>query len=217
MFPVCRKYPPILLSGRTLHHVTLLNQGSICSLFSLLGHVPVKLSIPYRFLCTKTWIQMLTGSWPEMRDLRRRQTKPKWWIGFVRSTSIQITWRFVAERKFWEILTQNFWVEPNFRKNSAFKIEIFNLEKTILMLVILSNLPYCSHRGSFLPIWSFWLFWNWCWWWALFVFSDIFESDHQTVSIRTIEILKNNLTFSLRLWSSWWCSTLCSAWCSKAK
>ena len=148
----------------------------------------MKLSIPYRFLCTKTWIQMLTGSWPEMRDLRRRQTKPKWWIGFVRSTSIQITWRFVAEINFEKFWLKIFESNQIFEKNQIF-VKIFRK--------ILSNLPYCSHRGSFLPIWYFWLFWNWCWWWTLFVFSDIFESDHQTVSIRTIEILKNHLTFEI--------------------
>ena len=98
--------------------------------------------------------------------------------------------------KFWH---ENF--EPNqiFVKTRLSKSKCSILKKTILMLlilIILSNLPNCSHRGCFLPIWSFWyLFWNWCWWWTLFVFSDIFESDHQTVSIRTIEILKNHLTF----------------------
>ena len=58
----------------------------------------------------------------------------------------------------------------------------------------LGYLPNCSHRSRFLPIWSFWLFWYWGRWWTLFVFSYIFESDHQTVSIWTIEILKNHFT-----------------------
>ena len=114
-------------------------------------------------------------------DLRRRQTEPEWGIGFVRSNSIQITRRFVAEI--------NFEMRKNFE-------EIFWWNS------ILSNLPHCSHCGSFLPIWSFWLFWNWCWWWTFFVFLHIFESDHQTVSIRTIEILKKHLTF-LKLCSAY--------------
>ena len=129
-------------------------------------------------------------------DLRRRQTKPKWWICFVRSNSIQITRRFVAEINF---EMRKFRADFIFMKT---RLSIGSIPKKYWRYLIKSNLPYCSHRGSFLPIWYFWLFWNWCWWWTFFVLLYIFESDHQTVSIWTIEILKNHFTF-VKLCSSY--------------
>ena len=124
-------------------------------------------------------------------DLRRRQTKTKWWICFVRSNSIQITRRFVAEINF-ETRKLRSEIDFTFMKT---QLSIGSISNKYWRYFIWSNLPHCSHRGSFLPIWSFWLFWNWCWWWTFFVFLHIFESDHQTVSIGTIEILKNHLKF----------------------
>ena len=184
-FPVCQKCRPISSSERTVHHVILSNRANICFLFSLHGHVLVKLSSLYHFLDIGNWIQMLNGS---AKNNRKWLTQKASWVQMMNSFR-----PIHCDLNHLTICCWNkFWVKKIEKISKKIDSKFSVLKKnTRFGIIYLNNLPYCSHRGSFFPVWSFWLFWLWCWWWALFVFSYIFESDHQTISIWTIEILKN--------------------------